>query len=182
MRVVGTPLPEVLIIEPNQYHDERGFFAELYQQTLYLSLGIPVEFVQDNLSFSKQGVLRGMHCQNPHSQAKLMQVLQGEVWDVAVDIRKSSAQFGCWTAVRLSSAIPRQLFIPPGFAHGFCVLSETALFYYKCSAIYAPQAEVGFCWNDPDVGIEWPIQQPILSGKDAALPLLRNISMELLPA
>ena len=181
MIVIETSLPGVLIIEPKVFSDARGFFVETYQRERYQSMGMTAEFVQDNLSFSTRGVLRGMHCQNPHAQGKLVQVLQGEVWDVAVDIRRDSPYFGQWTAGTLSSATKNQFYLPPGFAHGFCVLSETALFAYKCTDAYYPGDEVGFRWDDPDVGIAWPIREPILSEKDAKLPLLRQIPPEQLP-
>ena len=181
MRIIETSLPGVLIIEPKIFPDARGFFVESYQRERYQSMGIVPEFVQDNLSFSSRGVLRGVHCQNPHPQGKLVQVLQGEVWDVAVDMRRSSPQFGQWTAVTLSSETKNQFYLPPGFAHGFCVLSETALFAYKCTDYYHPGAEVGFRWDDPEVGIAWPMQAPILSEKDGKLPLLREIPLDKLP-
>ena len=181
MRIIATSLPGVLIVEPKVFPDARGFFVETYQRERYQAMGLTAEFVQDNLSFSTRGVLRGVHCQNPYSQGKLVQVLQGEVWDVAVDIRRSSPHFGQWTAVTLSSELRNQFYVPPGFAHGFCVLSETALFTYKCTDYYHPIAEVGFRWDDPDVAIDWPLKEPILSEKDAKLPLLREISPERLP-
>lgn len=181
MRIFATSLPGVLIIEPKMFSDARGFFVETYQRERYRSEGLTAEFVQDNLSCSARGVLRGLHCQNPHSQGKLVQVLQGEAWDVAVDIRRNSPHFGKWTAITLSSETKNQLYLPPGFAHGFCVLSETVLFAYKCTEIYHPGAEVGFRWDDPDVGIAWPVRQPLLSEKDARLPLLRDIPQQQLP-
>ena len=181
MKIMETSLPGVLIIEPKVFPDPRGFFVETYQRERYQSMGLTAEFVQDNLSFSARGVLRGVHCQNPHSQGKLVQVLQGEVWDVAVDIRRNSAYFGQWTAVTLSSETKNQFYVPPGFAHGFCVLSETALFAYKCTDIYYPGAEVGFRWDDPEVGIAWPVREPILSDKDGRLPYLRDIPAGQLP-
>ena len=181
MKIIETSLPGVLIVEPKVFPDARGFFVETYQRERYQAMGLTAEFVQDNLSFSTRGVLRGMHCQNPHLQGKLVQVLQGEVWDVAVDIRRSSPYFGQWTAVTLSSETRNQFYVPPGFAHGFCVLSETALFTYKCTDYYHPGVEVGFRWDDPEVGIDWPVQEPILSDKDGKLPPLREISPERLP-
>ena len=181
MRIIETSLPGVLIVEPKVFPDARGFFVETYQRERYQAMGLTAEFVQDNLSFSTRGVLRGVHCQNPHSQGKLVQVLQGEVWDVAVDIRRSSPYFGKWTAVTLSSETRNQFYVPPGFAHGFCVLSETALFAYKCTDYYHPAAEVGFRWDDPEVGIAWPLKAPILSEKDEQLQLLREIPPARLP-
>lgn len=181
MKVLETSLPGVMIIEPKVFTDARGFFVETYQLERYQSMGITTEFVQDNLSFSSRGVLRGMHCQNPHAQGKLVQVLLGEVWDVAVDIRRNSPYFGKWTAVTLSSVTKNQFYIPPGFAHGFCVLSDTALFAYKCTDYYHPCDETGFRWDDPEVRIAWPIREPILSDADAKLPLLQEIALEKLP-
>ena len=178
MKVIETSLPGVLIIEPKVFPDARGFFVETYQRERYNCMGVTAEFVQDNLSFSTRGVLRGMHCQYPYSQGKLVQVLQGEVWDVAVDIRRNSSRFGQWAAVTLSSENKNQLYLPPGFAHGFCVLSETALLSYKCSEAYHPENEFGFRWDDPAVGIAWPLQVPTISERDSCLPLLKNIAVE----
>ena len=175
MKVVETSLPGVLIIEPKIFPDARGFFVETYNKDRYVNNGILPEFVQDNLSFSTRGVLRGLHYQNPHAQGKLVYVLQGEVWDVAVDIRRDSPQFGQWTAVTLSSENKKQFYIPPGFAHGFCVLSETALFTYKCTDLYHPECDGGVRWDDPAIGIQWPISDPILSDKDKNLPLLGEL-------
>ena len=175
MKVVETSLPGVLIIEPKIFPDARGFFVETYNKDRYVNNGILPEFVQDNLSFSTRGVLRGLHYQNPHAQGKLVYVLQGEVWDVAVDIRRDSPQFGQWTAVTLSSENKKQFYIPPGFAHGFCVLSETALFTYKCTDLYHPECDGGVRWDDPAIGIQWPISDPILSDKDRNLPLLGEL-------
>ena len=175
MKVVETSLPGVLIIEPKIFPDARGFFVETYNKDRYVNNGILPEFVQDNLSFSTRGVLRGLHYQNPHAQGKLVYVLQGEVWDVAVDIRRDSPQFGQWTAVTLSSENKKQFYIPPGFAHGFCVLSETALFTYKCTDLYHPECDGGVQWDDPTIAIQWPISDPILSDKDRNLPLLGEL-------
>ena len=175
MKVVETSLPGVLIIEPKIFPDARGFFVETYNKDRYVNNGILPEFVQDNLSFSTRGVLRGLHYQNPHAQGKLVYVLQGEVWDVAVDIRRDSPQFGQWTAVTLSSENKKQFYIPPGFAHGFCVLSETALFTYKCTDLYHPECDGGVRWDDPTFAIQWPISNPILSEKDRNLPLLEEL-------
>ena len=176
MKVVETSLPGVLIIEPKIFPDARGFFVETYNKDRYVNNGILPEFVQDNLSFSTRGVLRGLHYQNPHAQGKLVYVLQGEVWDVAVDIRRDSPQFGQWTAVTLSSENKKQFYIPPGFAHGFCVLSPTALFSYKCTDFYHPECDAGVRWDDPDIGIDWPLTglQPELAAKDAQAPNLRD--------
>ena len=181
MKVVETSLSGVLIIEPKVFPDARGFFVETYHKERYAACGIEPDFVQDNLSYSSKGVLRGLHYQKPHTQGKLVYVLQGEVWDVAVDIRPGSSTFGQWTAVTLSSENRNQFYISPGFAHGFCVLSDTALFTYKCTDLYHPECDAGICWDDPDIGIKWPVTEPILSAKDEQLPILRDIPVERLP-
>lgn len=181
MKVIETRLPGVLIIEPKVFSDARGFFMETWQQERYRECGLPARFVQDNLSFSTQGVLRGLHFQNPNAQGKLVYVLQGEVFDVAVDIRAGSPTFGQWVGVTLSSDNKRQLYIPEGFAHGFCVLSDNALFAYKCTDFYNPRAEAGIIWNDPDIGIDWPVKEPILSQKDSAYPRFIDIPRDRLP-
>lgn len=172
MNVIPTALKEVLIIEPDVYGDKRGFFMETYNQVRYQKAGISQVFIQDNLSFSVKGTLRGLHFQINQPQAKLVQVVSGEIFDVAVDIRKGSPTFGKWAGVHLSSETRRQMFVPAGFAHGFCVLSETALFLYKCSDLYAQADEGGILWSDPAIGIEWPITDPIISDKDNRLPSL----------
>jgi dTDP-4-dehydrorhamnose 3,5-epimerase len=166
MNLIETSLPGVVIIEPKVFGDERGFFLETWNQDRYRAAGLPAAFVQDNLSLSRRGVLRGLHFQNPNAQGKLVYVLQGEVFDVAVDIRLGSPTFGKVEGVTLSAENKRQLYIPPGFAHGFCVTSETALFAYKCTDLYNPQSEGSVLWNDPDLGIAWPIATPELSAKD----------------
>lgn len=181
MKVIPTALPGVVIIEPKIFPDARGFFVETYNKERYVAAGIDIDFVQDNLSFSSKGVLRGLHYQKPHAQGKLVYVLQGEVWDVAVDIRHGSPTFGEWTAVTLSSENKKQFYIPPGFAHGFCVMSETALFTYKCTEFYHPECDGGFRWDDPEIGIEWPVTAPLLSEKDGKLPFLRDIPTGRLP-
>ena len=181
MKVIETDLPGVLIIEPKVFPDARGFFVETYQKERYQAMGIAPEFVQDNVSFSAKDVLRGVHSQNPHPQGKLVQVLQGAVWDVAVDIRRNSPHFGHWTAVTLTSETKNQFYIPPGFAHGFCVLSETALFTYKCTDLYHPECDGGIRWDDPDIGITWPVAAPLLSDKDRKHPLLRDVPTGRLP-
>jgi len=178
MKAIPTALPEVLMIEPDVFGDARGYFLETRSRERYRALGITCDFVQDNLSRSSRGVLRGMHMQNPYTQAKLVSVPQGEVFDVAVDVRVGSPRFGKWVGVTLSSENKRQLFIPAGFAHGFCVVSDDVLFSYKCSDAYHPETEVGFIWNDPDVGIAWPVEGPSLSKKDAAYPRLADIPPE----
>lgn len=181
MLIHTTNLPGVVIIEPRVFGDERGFFMETWNQARYAEAGLPERFVQDNLSFSRHGVLRGLHFQNPNGQGKLVSVLQGEVFDVAVDIRLGSPTFGQVASVRLSAENKRQFYIPPGFAHGFCVTSETALFAYKCTEFYEPKAEASLRWNDPALAIAWPIEQPELSAKDAAAPTLADFPSERLP-
>lgn len=181
MNVIQTALPGVVIVEPKVFPDARGFFVETYNKDRYVACGIDADFVQDNLSFSARGVLRGLHYQKPYAQGKLVYVLQGEVWDVAVDMRQGSPQFGQWTAVTLSSNNKRQFYIPSGFAHGFCVLSETALFTYKCTDLYHPECDAGVRWDDPEIGIKWPLAEPILSQKDEQLPFLRDIPVGRLP-
>jgi dTDP-4-dehydrorhamnose 3,5-epimerase len=166
MNITPTALPDVLLIEPRVFGDERGFFMETFHAKRYAEAGIPGPFVQDNLSFSQQGVLRGLHFQNPNGQGKLVYVLQGEVFDVAVDIRLGSPTFGQWVGYILSAENKRQLWVPAGFAHGFCVTSETALFTYKCTALYAPDCEHSLRWDDPEIGIDWPLRQPSLASKD----------------
>lgn len=181
MKVIETNLPGVLIIEPKVFGDARGFFQETWSQEKYAAIGIKEQFVQDNLSFSTRGVLRGLHYQQPNTQGKLVSVVQGEVFDVAVDIRAGSPNFGKWTGVVLSSENHRQLWVPPGFAHGFCVMSDITYFTYKCTDIYTPHAEGGVIWNDPDIGIQWPLEDIILSDKDQVYPNLRYVKVERLP-
>ena len=175
MNVIETKLSGVLIIEPKVFGDVRGFFMETWQAHHYRDIGIAEPFVQDNLSSSTKGVLRGLHFQNPHGQGKLVSVVHGAVFDVAVDIRVNSPTFGQWTGVTLSGENHKQFWIPAGFAHGFCVLSETAVFAYKCTDVYTPSTEGGVRWDDPDLGIEWPITDVLLSDKDEAYPFLRDI-------
>jgi dTDP-4-dehydrorhamnose 3,5-epimerase len=181
MRVTSTELPEVLVIEPLIRSDARGYFFESWHSARYRDAGLPETFVQDNLSASSHGVLRGLHFQEPKAQGKLITVLDGEVFDVAIDIRVGSPRFGKAVRMTLSGENKRQIYIPPGFAHGFCVLSESALFMYKCTELYAPEAEGGIIWNDPDLAIDWPIEQPILSAKDARYPRLRDVDHRRLP-
>jgi len=172
MTVVPCDLPGPLILEPAVFGDARGFFVESYQRERYREAGIPDEFVQDNFSFSRRGTLRGLHFQNPNPQGKLVSVWQGEVWDVAVDLRRESETFGKWVGTSLSAENKRQFWVPPGFAHGFVVVSEVALFHYKCTQVYSPPDERGIRWDDPGLGISWPVTEPILSKRDAeALPL-----------
>ncbi|MEK6202070.1 MAG: dTDP-4-dehydrorhamnose 3,5-epimerase [Desulfobulbaceae bacterium] len=175
MKVIETPLAGLLIIEPKVFGDERGFFLETWAKKRYWDAGITVDFVQDNLSFSGRGVLRGLHIQNPKAQGKLVYLLQGEVFDVAVDLRKGSPTFGRWHGVVLSAENKRQFWVPPGFAHGFCVTSETALFAYKCTELYAPEHEKSIRWDDPALAINWPVTAPQVSDKDRLAPLLADI-------
>jgi len=176
MKVVATALPEVVIIEPKLFGDERGFFLETYQLDRYVEIGIAKPFVQDNLSRSRYGVLRGLHLQNPSTQGKLVSVLRGRVLDVAVDVRVGSPNFGRHVAVELSEENRRQLWVPRGFAHGFAVLSETADFFYKCDNPYSPKDEIVVRWDDPVIGIAWGIEQPSLAPRDAAAPVLADIT------
>ena len=176
MKVTPTALPEVLILEPKVFGDDRGFFMESYNRRAFdAAVGHAIEFLQDNHSRSARGVLRGLHYQlPPHAQGKLVRVAAGSVFDVAVDVRRSSPRFGRWVGVELSAANHRQLWIPPGFAHGFLVLSETADFLYKATDYYAPQSERAVAWNDPSIAIDWPDigVSPTLSAKDVAAPTL----------
>ncbi len=181
MKLVETELPGVLVLEPVVYGDERGFFMETWNRRRYEGLGVPTDFVQDNLSYSTRGVLRGLHFQNPNAQGKLVSVLRGEVFDVVVDVRVGSPTFGQWAGVTLSSENKRQLYVPEGFAHGFVVTGEKTLFSYKCTAYYDPEAEHSLRWNDPDLGIDWPIEIPVLSAKDGSAPRLSEIPKERLP-
>ena len=181
MRVVPKELEGVVIIEPEVFDDPRGYFMESYNQRRYQDIGIKADFVQDNISFSKGRTLRGLHYQYPHTQAKLVQVLKGEVFDVAVDIRPQSTTFGKWIGKYLSDKNRQQLFIPEGFAHGFCVVSDEAIFMYKCSDLYARDCEKGILWSDPDLNIDWPVNDPLVSDKDSKLPYLKDITADRLP-
>ena len=181
MKVIKTDIEGVLILEPKVFGDERGFFMETWHRSRYQDIGLTEDFVQDNISFSRRGVLRGLHYQNPNPQGKLVQVLQGQVLDVAVDIRWGSPTFGKVQTCLLSGGNHRQFYIPAGMAHGFCVLSETALFAYKCTEFYQPDAEGGLLWNDPELRIDWRVDVPLLSEKDANLPCLKEIPQERLP-
>lgn len=181
MNVVETNLPGALVIEPKIFPDTRGFFLETYNLKKYREFGLSNEFVQDNLSYSIKGTLRGLHYQYPHSQAKLVQVLSGEVFDVAVDIRNGSPTFGQWFGIALSFENKKQVFIPKGFAHGFCVLSDHALFSYKCDDFYAPDCEHGIIWSDPSLGIDWLVNDPIVSEKDEKYSSLKDIPKDKLP-
>jgi dTDP-4-dehydrorhamnose 3,5-epimerase len=176
MKIIATALEGLLILEPKVFADERGYFLETYHSLRYRDVGIKASFVQDNLSFSKKNVLRGLHFQISQPQAKLVQVISGEIFDVAVDIQPGSATFGNWAGVVLSEENKRQILVPEGFAHGFCVLSQTAHVAYKCSVFYNPADEGGIRWSDPEIGIDWPVKNPILSGKDAKLPRLSELT------
>jgi len=177
MKITETDLAGVLIIEPTAFRDERGFFLETFQSERYRDLaGISLPFVQDNQSRSKRGVLRGLHFQRRRVQGKLVRAARGEVFDVAADVDPKSPTFGRWVGVSLSDTNHRQLWIPPGYAHGFVVVSEIADFEYKCTDYYEPQSEAGVIWNDPDLGIAWPIENPTLSERDKRLPRLAELS------
>lgn len=166
MKVDTTKLEGVLLVTPQVFGDDRGFFMETFNQKKALELGLPAEFVQDNHSKSSKGVLRGLHYQCPQWQGKLIRVVQGEIFDVAVDIRADSETYGQWVGFYLNSENKQQLYVPEGFAHGFVVTSETAEVVYKCTSLYKPEQEGSVLWNDPTIGIEWPIDEPLLSAKD----------------
>lgn len=179
MNIRTTPLQGLLIIEPKIFGDARGFFLETYNQQRYADAGLKENFVQDNLSYSQKGVLRGLHFQKPYTQGKLVSVISGQVWDVAVDLRTQSPTFGQWYGLYLDAESKTQFYVPPGFAHGFVVTSDTALFSYKCTDVYHPECEGSIRWNDPDVDIRWPLDAtPQLSTKDLSAPLLRDIPRE----
>ncbi len=175
MKIIETELSGVLAIELERYSDSRGSFVESWHKERYASRGINVDFVQDNISYSGKGVLRGLHYQNPSPQGKLVFVLEGEVFDVVVDIRVGSPAFGRWFGITLSYENRKQLYIPEGFAHGFAVTSDVATFAYKCTALYRKECEKTIRWDDPDIGIEWPIQNPILSEKDRSGQVLKEM-------
>ena len=166
MEIEPTEIKDVLLIKPKVFGDARGYFMETYQQYRYADLGIPAAFVQDNISFSPRGVLRGLHWQSPNEQGKLISVLQGEVYDVAVDLRSDSPTLGNWVSCYLSAENHHQLWIPPGLAHGFCVTSENALFSYKCTEFYDPTCEKCIRWDDANLNIEWPLKNVLVSEKD----------------
>ena len=182
MKIIPTSIAGVVILEPKVFGDQRGYFLETWSRERYREAGIDADFVQDNISFSTQGTLRGLHFQHPRGQGKLVQVLNGSVYDVAVDIRIGSATFGQWVGVELTAEKHNQLYIPPGFAHGFYVISDTAQFSYKCTDYYSPQTEGGILWSDPEIAINWPQNgQPILSDKDAQLGPLSAFPQDRLP-
>ena len=175
MKISSSRIPEVLVIEPDVFGDGRGFFMETWHHAKYAEQGLDVNFVQDNHSRSSKGVLRGLHYQLEQPQGKLVRVVSGVVFDVAVDIRKGSPSFGQWVGIELSGDNYKQFYVPPGFAHGFCVISESADFLYKCTDFYAPHFEHGILWNDPDIGIEWPGENFKVSEKDAVNSLLKGM-------
>lgn len=181
MKLIQTTLPGCVIIEPQVFGDARGYFYESFNSQRYADAGLDLKFVQSNVSRSAHGVLRGLHYQWPNPQGKYVSVLDGEVYDVAVDIRRGSPTFGQWTAVILSSENKRHFWIPPGFAHGFAVLSENATFCYQCTTVYDGAADAGVRWNDAAIGVDWPISDPSLSGKDAVAPFLADIPADRLP-
>ncbi len=181
MKVIPTALSGVVIIEPKVFGDARGFFLETWNAPRYEAAGMPGNFIQDNLSSSRAGVLRGLHYQKPFAQAKLLSVVDGEIFDVAVDIRRGSPDFGRWVGVMLSGENRRQLYVPPGFAHGFCVVSDTALVMYKCTEVYVSEADRAVRWDDPRIDIAWPIPDPAVSEKDGRAPVLDAIAVEDLP-
>lgn len=175
MNVIETPLPGVLVLEPKVFGDARGFFLESWNRAVFAGLGLDLDFVQDNHSRSAKGVLRGLHYQIDEPQGKLVRAVSGAVFDVAVDVRRSSTHFGRWFGCELSAENHRMMWIPPGFAHGFLVLSESADFLYKATAYYAPQSDRGIRWNDPRIGVQWPLDgAPVLSAKDQVQPLLED--------
>ena len=179
MRFEPTAIPDVIRVEPRIFRDARGFFLESYHEAKFSEGGVRARFVQDNHSRSARGTLRGLHMQLSFAQGKLVRCTAGEIFDVAVDVRRGSRTFGQWVGETLSAENFRQLWVPPGFLHGFCVTSETAEIEYKCTEPYHPEDELGVAWNDPDLGIRWPIATPLLSARDAALPRLREVEARL---
>lgn len=172
MNIIQTPLPDAVVIEQKVFGDARGFFLETFHSGRFGAAGLPTQFVQDNWSRSAKNTLRGLHFQHPKAQGKLVWCVRGAVFDVAVDLRRGSPAFGKWFGVELTEANKKQFWVPPGFAHGFCVLSEEADFVYKCTDLYAPEYEQSLLWNDPAVGVQWPVSSPLLSAKDQkGLPL-----------
>jgi dTDP-4-dehydrorhamnose 3,5-epimerase len=176
VRVVPSGLPGVVVIEPDVHRDGRGFFLETYHADRYREHGIPGPFVQDNHSRSTAGTLRGLHLQLKRPQGKLIRVIEGEIFDVAVDVRRGSPAFGRWVGVTLTADGFQQVYVPPGFAHGFCVVSEVAQVEYKCTDLYDPASEIGVAWNDPAIGIVWPVREPLLSARDSHHPVLSELA------
>lgn len=182
MQCIATGIPGVLIIEPVVHGDDRGFFMETWHQARYADAGLRQRFVQANLSRSASGVIRGLHYQYPQPQGKLVQVLKGRIFDVAVDIRVDSPTFGQWAGVELSADNYRQFYVPEGFAHGFCVLGEGAMISYLCTRPFSPEHDAAIAWDDPDIGIEWPVvEKPVLSDKDRSAPRLSEVPEDRLP-
>jgi dTDP-4-dehydrorhamnose 3,5-epimerase len=181
VKALATDLPGVLIVEPVVHRDARGFFLETYHAAKFAAAGIAVSFVQHNHSASVRNTLRGLHLQRTKPQGKLVRVIEGAIWDVAVDVRPESPTFGKWTATTLSAENFRQLYVPPGFAHGFCVLSESAQVEYKCTELYDPTDEIGIAYNDPGIGITWPVSEPVLSARDSSHPTLEALRPLLVP-
>ena len=181
MKLIETGIPDLVIVEPVVYGDDRGYFMESWQSDRYQAHGLPASFVQFNVSRSGAGVIRGLHYQHPHAQGKLVSVLEGRAFDVAVDIRSDSPSFGHWAGVELSAENHRQLYVPEGFAHGFCVLGESALLAYLCTTRYHANSDAGLAWDDPDIGIDWPVAPASLSDKDRLAPRLKDVSIEDLP-
>jgi dTDP-4-dehydrorhamnose 3,5-epimerase len=182
MKFVPLEIPDVVLIEPQIFTDDRGFFFEVYHREKFEAAGLPGTFVQDNQSYSFRHVLRGLHAQARKPQGKLVRALQGEIFDVAVDIRPGSPTFGHWVSAVLSGENNCQLWVPPGFVHGFCVTSDSATVQYKCTEQYAPNDEIGVLWNDPEIGIAWPVAEPVLNAKDLRLPFLKDLAETLRPA
>lgn len=181
MKLIDTALPGCRVIEPAVHGDDRGYFFESWNAERFCANGLDMRFVQSNVSSSSRGVLRGLHYQWPRPQGKLVSVLEGEVYDAAVDIRRGSPTFGRWTAVILSATNHRQFWIPEGFAHGFAVLSERAVFSYLCTEVYVGESDAGVRWNDAAIGVDWPVGDPVLSAKDLAAPFLEDIPADRLP-
>jgi dTDP-4-dehydrorhamnose 3,5-epimerase len=177
LQVIATDIPEILVIEPRVFPDDRGYFLETYQAEKFRAAGIDEPFVQDNHSHSMRGALRGLHYQEPGAQGKLVRCSRGSMWDVAVDIRVGSPTFGKWVGLELSEENKKMLWVPAGFAHGFCSLTDHCDVLYKCTTYYAPAYERGIAWNDPEIGIEWPISNPVLSRKDGAAPRLKDAAV-----
>ena len=180
MKIIATNFPNLTLIKPHIFGDSRGWFFESWNKGRYIEAGIGLPFVQDNISYSTKNVIRGLHYQKPFTQGKLVFVLEGEVWDVVVDLRRRSPTFGKWQGFTLTGKNKEQLYVPPGFAHGFCVISDTVLFQYKCTDIYNPASERGIMWNDPDLNIPWPTEKPVISDKDTKHPFFRDLTRDLL--
>jgi len=178
LKVEKTSLPGVVVILPEVHGDERGFFMETFHQGKFIEAGLPQAFVQDNHSRSAKGVLRGLHFQFPQWQGKLVRAINGEIFDVAVDVRIDSPSYGKWVGVTISAENKKQIYIPPGYAHGFCVISDFADVSYKCTSLYKPQDDKGIRWDDPDIGIEWPVENPIVSDKDQQAVLLKDLNIQ----